>query len=99
MNNTTTEPNDEIDKLLSSVWSDGYQCWESGVVWGTEYFKLKSVDEAREAIQRLVVEAKLKTIAEVRYIWHSTDDTDFADAMNNMSEELQASLNTKQEGK
>jgi hypothetical protein len=84
-----TQPNDEIDNILQAY---GTRCFNEGYE-GSDQQGI-GYDEAREAIQRLIVEKQLEAYK------HGLLTGAMPEALGKpIAEDYIASLNTKQEGK
>jgi hypothetical protein len=116
MNNTQLNDEYELQNLLRSLFGRGLQYGELRMKWSNDpkyvpdrfEYENQKVDEAREAIQRLIVGARIDENKRV-YIPMRESQSDYVaksyflrrltELGVDVEDELQASLDTKQEGK
>lgn len=90
-----TELNDKITQILHTM-AAGIEACIGGDKVDID-LELKEIAEAREAIQRLIVEARIDEID--KYLGAVSIGLSLDEYRAHRREELQASLNTKQESK
>lgn len=91
-----TDTNSELEKILNSVWDDGYQCHKAIILKGNQRinerdFRLTSADKAKAAINQLLLKAwreKLQATLEM----NGTHEGDWKEAIKQRIAELDTQI-------